>query len=63
MPPKEVKEPEKKPEPCRVCGGTIFTYETPVNTNRLSFVHVRLKCEQCGEWCGGYTLKNKNKED
>lgn len=53
---------EEKPKPCRKCGGTDFSTGAPANTNNLSFVHVRLKCKQCGEWCGGYTLKNKSKE-
>ena len=53
------RRPELIPKPCRVCGGTSFTYTEPVHTRTLSFVHVRAKCDQCGTWCGGFTLMNE----
>lgn len=52
-----------RPAPCRKCGGTDFTLAATADPYRLKFIHVRRKCKKCGEWCGGYTLKNKLREE
>ena len=53
----------KKLRPCRRCGGELHAFGSPSPQQPPSFLHIRVQCKTCGEWWGGFTIKNHAKKE
>lgn len=46
-------------KPC-TCGGRLYISK---RKKQRSFIHLAIKCEKCGAWYGGFTIKEKGEDN